>query len=84
MQMKRHGFSFRLEFAQRLFGLFLFFAWAAGQSTWEAEREGHSRAVHDQCPHCTKYTQYKPKPFSNPSSHCSGLDQFNSSILMYE
>lgn len=29
MEMKRHGFSFRLEFAQRLFGLLLFFVWVA-------------------------------------------------------
>lgn len=29
MEMKRHGFSFRLEFAQRLLGLFLFYVWVA-------------------------------------------------------
>lgn len=35
---------------------------AAGQCTWEAEREVHSRAVQGQCPHCTQSSSLTHHP----------------------
>lgn len=77
MEMKRHGFSFRLEFAQRLFGLFLFFVWVAedwNQSGQQGSAPGKLRGKATAELRKTSvltvqvHRVLRPKLFSDPSS----------------